>query len=106
MKSSLRVLRHPNPCLMVIGLSLAVLLLFSGDALATVDAVSLDRAFTNQSESLRSLARTGIKFAGWLCMLVSLGFVGWKLANKDPSAIWHLVGVVAAGAMFALAAAL
>lgn len=90
---------------MVLGVSALAIIVLCGDAFA-LDSATLNRAITDSSTSLKELVRTCVKFGGFLSMIVSLAIVGWKLANKDQSSIWHLCCVAAAGALFAVAGSL
>lgn len=79
-------------------------LLLGGDAFA--QSVNLNSAFTNASSQLRSYAKTGITIGGFICTMISLGVAGWKFMNKEPAAVWQIVGVVVGGVLFMAAQAL
>lgn len=69
-----------------------------GDALA--QTVNLNGAFSQASSQLRSYAKTGMTVAGFISTTISLGIAGWKFMNKEPNAVWQVVGVVVGGVLF------
>jgi hypothetical protein len=83
-----------------------VLAAFSAIAVGAREAhaqVDLTAGFQTASSQLSSYVKTGITLAGLICTVVSLGMGAWKFMNKDPHAVWYLVGVVAGGVLFGVA---
>lgn len=87
------------------GLAAAAFLLLSSDAFAQVrgGGVNLSGAFTTAGSDLKSYARTGMTIAGFITTVVSLGTAGFKFMQKEPQAVWNIVGVVVGAALFAVA---
>jgi hypothetical protein len=66
-------------------------------------APDLSAAFSEAETSIRSYLKIGIGVAGAVSVAVGIGLAGWKFVNKEPQAIWSLVGVVAGAALFVAA---
>ncbi len=79
---------------------LGAFLLGFHDAFADVD---LQSGFDEASSKFRKYVKQGITIAALICTVVSLGIGGWKFMNRDPHAVWYLVGVVCGGIVFGVA---
>jgi hypothetical protein len=77
----------------------------AGTALAG-SGVDLNAGIDTASTSLKGYVGKGVAVAGLLCMVISLGIGGFKFMNKDPHAVWFLIGVVAGGVIFGVASGL
>ena len=66
-------------------------------------AQDLQAGFDEASSKFRRYVKQGVTIAALICTVVSLGMGGWRFMNKDPGAVWYLVGVVAGGIVFGIA---
>jgi hypothetical protein len=66
-------------------------------------AQDLQAGFDEASNKFRRYVKQGAAIGALICTIVSLCIGGWKFMNKDPGAVWYLVGVVAGGIVFGIA---
>jgi hypothetical protein len=66
-------------------------------------AQDLQSGFDEASTKFRKYVKQGAAIGALICTIVSLCIGGWKFMNKDPGAVWYLVGVVAGGIVFGIA---
>jgi hypothetical protein len=66
-------------------------------------AVDLSSGFTEAGNKYKSYVKQGISLAGLLCTVISLGMGGFKFMNKDPGAVWYVLGVVGGAVLFGVA---
>jgi uncharacterized membrane protein len=98
MHPALSFARRLSP--LFVACTVAVLVLASSGVVLAQD---LQAGFEQASTSLRGLIATGVAVISGIIAVVGLMMTAFKFSQKDPGAIWNLVGTAAAGVLCAAA---